>query len=93
MRTRIGMDNAKKHKPDPDPVLAALDELGYEAHEAIFLGDSPHDIASGNAAGVVSVAALWGPFTREQLEPYHPAHYLDRITELPDLIERLPEAR
>lgn len=90
MRTRIGMDNAKKHKPDPDPVLTALDELGYGTHEALFLGDSPHDIASGNAAGVISVAALWGPFTREQLDPYHPAHYLERITDLPELIERLP---
>ena len=90
MRTRIGMDNAKKHKPDPDPVLTALDELGYGAHEALFLGDSPHDIASGNAAGVISVAALWGPFSREQLDAYHPAHYLERITDLPELIERLP---
>ena len=87
MRTRIGMDNAKRHKPDPHPVEVALEELGYHAHEAVFVGDSPHDIASGNAAGVTSVAALWGPFTREQLEPYHPAHFLERITELPRLIE------
>jgi pyrophosphatase PpaX len=63
--------------------------LGYSPDEAMFVGDSPHDIASGNAAGVISVAAMWGPFTREQLEPYHPAYYLDRITDLPALIDRL----
>ena len=89
MRTRIGMDNAKRHKPDPHPVQAALEDLGYSPYEAVFLGDSPHDIASGNAAGVTSIAALWGPFTREQLEPYHPAHYLDRITDLPALLDRI----
>lgn len=89
MRTRIGMDNAKRHKPDPHPVEVALEELGYEPREAVFVGDSPHDIASGNAAGVTSIAALWGPFTREQLEPYHPSHYLERITDLPDLLARL----
>lgn len=91
MRTRIGMDNAKRHKPDPHPVQAALEELAYSPDEALFLGDSPHDIASGNAAGVISVAALWGPFTREQLEPYKPSRYLERITDLPKLIDDLED--
>jgi pyrophosphatase PpaX len=86
MQTRIGMDNAKRHKPDPHPVQAALDELGYEPHEAVFVGDSPHDVASGNAAGVTTVAALWGPFTREQLDPLRPTYYLENIRDLPSLI-------
>jgi pyrophosphatase PpaX len=93
MRTRVGMDNAKRHKPDPHPVQVALEELGYSPDDAIFVGDSPHDIASGNAAGVISVAAMWGPFTREQLEPYHPSHYLERITDLPELIRGLERRR
>jgi pyrophosphatase PpaX len=93
MRTRVGMDNAKRHKPDPHPVEVALEELGYSPDEALFLGDSPHDIASGNAAGVITVAALWGPFTREQLEPYHPAYRLDQITDLPKLVDELDQKR
>jgi pyrophosphatase PpaX len=70
-------------------VRLALSELGYEPHEALFVGDSPHDIKSGNAAGVISVAALWGPFSREQLEPHNPAAFLERIGDLPDLIDSL----
>lgn len=93
MKTRIGMDNARLHKPDPQPVRLALEALDYSPDEALFLGDSPHDIASGNAAGVTSVAALWGPFTREQLDPYHPAEYLTSITDLPALIDRLQRDR
>lgn len=89
MKTRIGMDSCKIHKPDPTPVRLALEELGYTPSEAVFVGDSPHDIAAGNAAGVISVAALWGPFTRRQLEPYNPAEYLGSITELPGLLDRL----
>ena len=89
MGTRIGMNSCELHKPDPTPVRIALHELGYEPHEALFVGDSPHDIKSGNAAGVITVAALWGPFTREQLEPHKPAEYLERITDLPALLERL----
>lgn len=87
--TAIGCDSCSLHKPDPFPVRMALGELGYDASEAVFVGDSPHDINAGNAAGVVSIAALWGPFTRDQLRAANPAHYLDDISELPTLIERI----
>jgi pyrophosphatase PpaX len=55
----------------------------------VFVGDSPHDIASGNAAGVISIAALWGPFTREQLEPLKPTRLIQSITELPSVLDEL----
>ncbi|MEO5588416.1 MAG: HAD-IA family hydrolase [Gemmatimonadaceae bacterium] len=89
MQTRIGMNSCEIHKPDPFPVTLALTELGYEPHEAVFVGDSPHDIKAGNAAGVVSVAALWGPFTREQLESSKPQVFIENISELPALMESL----
>lgn len=89
MRTTIGADSCTIHKPDPFPVRMALDELGYQADEAAFIGDSPHDINSGNSAGVVSIAALWGPFTREQLQLASPNHFLDNISELPVLVKRI----
>ncbi|HVF40269.1 MAG TPA: HAD-IA family hydrolase, partial [Gemmatimonadaceae bacterium] len=89
MKTSIGHDSCQIHKPDPFPVRLALQELGYEPNEAVFVGDSPHDIASGNAARVVSIAALWGPFTRAQLDPHKPKYFLERITDLPALLDRL----
>ena len=89
MQTMIGCDSCALHKPDPFPVRMALEELGYEPHETVFVGDSPHDISAGNAAGVTTIAALWGPFTRNQLAPYKPTLYLDRITDLPPMVERL----
>lgn len=89
MSTTIGADSCATHKPDPFPVRMALSELGYQADEAAFIGDSPHDINAGNSASVVSIAALWGPFTREQLQPANPDHYLDNISELPALVQRI----
>lgn len=85
----IGYDSVHIHKPDPFPVRAALEKLAYEPSEAVFVGDSPHDIRSGNDAGVTTIAALWGPFRRDQLEPYHPAHFLADIKELPALLDRI----
>ncbi|MGH9419257.1 MAG: HAD family hydrolase, partial [Thermoanaerobaculia bacterium] len=85
----IGYDSVHIHKPDPFPVRAALEKLEYQASEAVFVGDSPHDIKSGNDAGVITIAALWGPFRRDQLEPYQPAYFLDDIKDLPPLLDRI----
>ncbi|HJQ10224.1 MAG TPA: HAD-IA family hydrolase [Gemmatimonadaceae bacterium] len=85
----IGYDSVHIHKPDPYPVKAALEKLEYGAHEAVFVGDSPHDIKSGNAAGVITIAALWGPFTRSQLAPFNPTYFLDNIKQLPPLLDRI----
>lgn len=85
----IGYDSVHIHKPDPYPVKAALEKLEYAANEAVFLGDSPHDIKSGNAAGVVTIAALWGPFTKSQLAPFNPSYFLDDIKQLPPLLDRI----
>jgi pyrophosphatase PpaX len=59
-------------KPHPEPVLHALERLGVAAHEAVFVGDSPHDMASGRAAGTRVAGALWGPFPADALERERP---------------------
>jgi pyrophosphatase PpaX len=78
----IGLESCKRHKPDPEPVHIALDRLGIAPEAATFVGDSPHDMAAGRAAGVTTVAALWGPFSRPQLAPSEPDHYIERMSEL-----------
>ena len=82
----IGCDSCERHKPDPEPVLLALEKLGYGPHEAVFVGDSVHDMFAGNAAGVATVAALWGPFDREDLAAAQPTYWLERIRDLPTLL-------
>lgn len=89
----VGMDSTERHKPDPAPVLHALAALDATPRSALFLGDSPHDIAAGNAAGVTSVAALWGPFSRTVLEGASPDYLLEHIRELPALVRRLDASR
>jgi phosphoglycolate phosphatase-like HAD superfamily hydrolase len=41
---------------------------------------------AGNAAGVITVAALWGPFSRATLEQARPSHLIEHIGELPALL-------
>ena len=85
----VGLDSCEHHKPEPEPVLLALDRLGYTPQEAIFVGDSPHDMAAGNAAGVTTVGALWGPFPRATLEAASPRFLIPSIRDLPALVARL----
>jgi pyrophosphatase PpaX len=82
----VGMDDVARHKPDPEPVRFALDRLGVPAADALFVGDSPHDMLAGRAAGVHTGAAMWGPFSRADLDPTTPVHYLDHITAIEPLV-------
>ncbi|HXV87286.1 MAG TPA: HAD-IA family hydrolase [Gemmatimonadales bacterium] len=72
----VAADDVDRHKPDPTPVLRALEHLGADARQTVFVGDSPHDLAAGRAAGVRTAAALWGPFPRAWLTPHQPDHWL-----------------
>jgi pyrophosphatase PpaX len=58
--TIITSDEPVAHKPSPEPVLLALERLGAEPGDAVYVGDSPFDVASAKAAGVYSIAVLWG---------------------------------
>jgi pyrophosphatase PpaX len=88
----VGADDTTRHKPDPEPVRVALERLGYAPAEAVFVGDSPFDVAAGRAAGVTTVGALWGPFARAELEAAGADHLLGCLADLPALLERLAPA-
>ena len=64
IEVRVCADDVKKPKPDPEPVLQALALLGANPATTLFVGDSVHDLHSGREAGVLTGAALWGPFAR-----------------------------
>jgi pyrophosphatase PpaX len=72
----IGVDDVTEHKPHPAPVLAALSQLGRDARSAVMVGDSPHDLASGRAAGTRTAAVAWGPFEAAELRATEPDHWI-----------------
>jgi pyrophosphatase PpaX len=62
----VGYEDTERHKPDPDPVLAALEHLGAEPADAAYVGDSPFDVRAAKAAGVFAVAVGWGGIHADQ---------------------------
>lgn len=61
----IAMEDCSRHKPDPEPLQRALERLELSPEKVCYVGDSPHDMTAGAAAGVRVLAAEWGPFSRE----------------------------
>jgi pyrophosphatase PpaX len=56
----VAHEDTSRHKPDPDPVLLAVERLGGTSADAAYVGDSPFDIRAAKAAGVHAVAVGWG---------------------------------
>ncbi len=76
-------DDVTRGKPDPEPVLLALERLAAaEPGRVLFVGDSPHDVAAGRAAGVRTAAALWGAVRAESLLEARPDYVVERVEEL-----------
>jgi pyrophosphatase PpaX len=83
----IGVDDTDAHKPDPEPIFAALDRMLIDsADDVLFVGDSPADIFAARNAGCASAAALWGTIDEELLRDAAPNHFVHRPIELLPLI-------
>jgi pyrophosphatase PpaX len=56
----VGGDETDRQKPDPEPLLLALDRLRAKPADAAYVGDSPYDMQAARAAGVFAVGVSWG---------------------------------
>lgn len=61
-----GGDTARR-KPDPEPLVVALDRLGLDPAVAAYVGDSPEDILMARAASVYTVGIPGGFPNRQAL--------------------------
>jgi len=79
----VGAEDTERHKPHPEPLLAALARLQEEPQHAVYVGDSPFDVQAAKAAGTASIAVTWGAIhSRERLEREQPDAVVDTPSEL-----------
>ncbi len=55
----ITAGDTDKHKPDPEPIIIALERMGTLPEEAIMVGDTMFDLLCARNAGVKSVIVDW----------------------------------
>ena len=48
----VYFEDTEKHKPDPEPLLLALKNLGVNASKAVYVGDAESDVQASKAAGM-----------------------------------------
>ncbi|MGV8909378.1 MAG: HAD family hydrolase [Propionicimonas sp.] len=78
----VAMEDTAVHKPDPEPLLLAMQRLGVPADECVYIGDAVVDVRAARAAGMASIAVTWGAGERADLVSAGPLVVVDTMDEL-----------
>ncbi len=82
----VSYHDAKPIKPHPAQMLMALQLMQASAKDTVSFGDRAIDIAASNAAGIESVACLWGTKERTALLASSYNHIIIKPQEILTLI-------
>lgn len=84
----VTCEDTDKHKPDPEPVLIALERLSVSAEEALMVGDSMFDIKCARNAGVKTVLVEWAEAATEEdrTGPDAPEYMIGRAEDLFEIL-------
>lgn len=83
----IALDDVVTPKPDPEPILLALERLNATKEEAIMIGDNSHDIEGGQNAGVRTAGVAWTAKGEAYLATFNPTYMLQHITDLLEIVD------
>jgi phosphoglycolate phosphatase len=87
----FGSDHEDRNCLAPVAVARAEAHAGrrYAGREVVVIGDTPRDIACGNAVGAFTVAVATGHFDRDALAAHGPDLLLDSLEETERLLDGL----
>lgn len=53
-------DQTSKHKPEPEPILLAMQKLNASPEASVYVGDTINDLKAAHNAGIKCAGALYG---------------------------------
>lgn len=83
----IALDDVVNPKPDPEPIVLALNRLNASKEEALMIGDNSHDIEGGHNAGVRTAGVAWTAKGEAYLATFNPTYMLKHITDLLEIVD------
>lgn len=83
----VGVDDVKNVKPDPEPVLLAIEKLGVKKEDVMMIGDNYHDIDAGKNAGVKTAGVAWSIKGEEFLRQFNPDYILQHMSDLLTIVK------
>lgn len=84
----VGETKEVKRKPAPDMLYYALNQLGSEVKESIFVGDSEVDIDTAKNANVTCLSVTWGFRTKQFLKEHDATNFVDRPKDIISFLQQ-----
>ena|SRR5687768_15591180 len=84
--TLVTYEDTARHKPNPEPLLVAIDRLDVQPADVVYVGDAVVDIQAGKAAGTHTIGVTWGAGDRDSLVAAMPDHLCDSMDEVAALL-------
>ena len=86
-------EDTERTRPDPEPLLKAIELLNSSAAQAFYCGDTPLDIVQGRRAGVKTIGLTTGLYTKEELETEKPDFVFDNINAVLNILQYNPNTK
>jgi phosphatidylglycerol---prolipoprotein diacylglyceryl transferase len=83
----IGLEQVKKHKPDPEGLFEACKKLGKGHDSVIYVGDTTGDIKAGINAGMFTIAFAADQERKELLEKMKPTRLISSLSEISEVLK------
>lgn len=83
--TVIGGDSTPRRKPDPMPLLAALDALSLDPENAIMIGDNYHDVHAAHGAGLKVAIVTYG-YSHKPYAELGADHLLQKFSDIESIV-------
>jgi phosphoglycolate phosphatase len=84
LEVSCGLQDTRRHKPHPAPILLAAQRIGLRPGQCLMVGDTTVDVRAARRAGAWSAAVLSGFGERAELERAGAHLILDSVADLPD---------
>ena len=87
IKIAIGESENVSRKPSPALVFKALEELGSNAEQSVYVGDTEVDIQTAKNAKMICIGVTWGYRNRMLLEQEGADYVIDKPQELLKILE------
>lgn len=84
----FGGDSLPVGKPDPAPVIAAMNAVGGDPHRSAMVGDHANDVSAGRSAGIATIFARYG-YGGASMAGQSPDAIIERFADLPGALHGL----
>lgn len=82
----VGECDGIRRKPYPDSVNSALEFLGVDKNQAVYVGDSEVDVETARNSELKCIAVTWGFRDKGVLESLNPEYIIDKPSQLTDIL-------